>query len=375
MYKTFAIIDIILASHSFLAAFLLFAKRSNQKATLYLGIINLLMGVFFLIAYLSLDSLSSNHAIWVYLVIPLVYFMTPLCYLYTFRLSRTETRNDGYHFIPAFVATVYVLIHWVHRGRYAAGPMENIFSLHYISFDLYLLLQTGLLMLALYLLKMFLIIREYNHEIRHVYSSIEKTNLRWLQIHLGIGTIGCSIFFISNILQYFLPAAFAPVLNRIEYAGQAFCIVFLFSIVYFTFLQQDIGTRASSPVYARQRLGEAREKAYVQRLLSCMEEEKPYLDPELTVQDLSDILEIPAAHLSMILNIHLKQNFYQFINTYRVRYAAELLTEERMRYENILSIALEAGFNSKSSFNTYFKKIQHMTPREYRQKNRSAQGR
>ena len=170
-----------------------------------------------------------------------------------------------------------------------------------------------------------------------------------------------------------LPADFAPVLNRVEYAGQVFCIVFLFSIVYFTFLQQDIGTRTSSPAYARQRLGEEREKAYVQRLLSCMEEKRPYLEPELTVQDLSDISEIPPAHLSMILNVHLKQNFYQFVNTYRVRYAAELLTEERMGNENILTVALEAGFNSKTSFNTYFKKMQHMTPREYRQKNRGGQ--
>ena len=68
----------------------------------------------------------------------------------------------------------------------------------------------------------------------------------------------------------------------------------------------------------------------------------------------------------MVLNIHLKKNFYQFINAYRVEYASRLLRDDRMENENILTVALDSGFNSKTSFNTYFKKIRNMTPREFR---------
>jgi len=366
MYRTFAVIYIILASHSFLAAFLLFMKKFNQKATFYLGLINLMMGFMFLIAYMTVDRLSINPVLQLYIVIPMVFFMTPLCYLYAVRLSRTETKNDGYHFIPAILVSVYLLIRWIERQPYPEINIEDIFGLHYISFDLYLLLQSGLLLLGGYLLKMFLIIRSYNHDIRQVYSSIEKTNLRWLQVHLGIGMAGCFIFFTTNILQYFLPAGRAPVLNRIEYAGQAFSIIFLLSIVYFTFIQQEVKERGMAPAYSRQRLGEKKEMEYVERILSYMEEHKPYLEPELTVQDLADMLNVPAARLTMVLNIHLKKNFYQFINTYRVKYAAGLMRDPAMANENILTIALEAGFNSKTSFNTYFKRIMNMTPREYR---------
>ncbi len=366
MYRTFAVINIILASHSFLAAFLLFMKKSNQKATFYLGLINLMMGFMFLIAYMTVERLTINPVLQLYIVIPMVFFMTPLCYLYAVRLSRTETKNDGYHFIPAILVSVYLLIRWMGRQPYPEIDIEDIFGLHYISFDLYLLLQSGLLLLGGYLLKMFLIIRSYNHDIRQVYSSIEKTNLRWLQFHLGIGMAGCFILFTTNILQYFLPYEGAPVLNRIEYAGQAFSIVFLLSIVYFTFIQQDTRDRENVPAYSRQRLGENKEREYVERLLTYMEEHKPYLEPELTLQDLAELLALPPARLTMVLNIHLKKNFYQFINRYRVEYAAGLLKDTAMTGKNILSIALEAGFNSKTSFNTYFKKIMRMTPRDYR---------
>ncbi|MDY7029952.1 MAG: AraC family transcriptional regulator [Spirochaetota bacterium] len=155
-------------------------------------------------------------------------------------------------------------------------------------------------------------------------------------------------------------------LNRIEYAGQAFSIVFLLSIVYFTFIQQDTSDRKTAPAYSRQRLGEKKEREYVERLLTYMEEHKPYLEPKLKIQDLAARLGISAARLTMVLNIQLKKNFYQFINSYRVQYAAELLKAPAMAHENILSIALETGFNSKTSFNTYFKRIMNMTPREYR---------
>lgn len=366
MYKTFTVIYIVLTSYSFLAAFLLFMRKSNQKATFYLGLINLMMSFMFLIAYLTVDRLSINPVLQLYIVIPMIFFMTPLCYLYAVRLSRTETKNDGYHFIPAITVTVYVFARWISRHPYPAVDIEDLFGLHYVTFDLYLLLQSGLLILGGYLLKMFLIIRSYNNDIKQVYSSIEKTNLRWLQIHLGIGMAGCFIFFITNIMQYFLPAELAPVLNRIEYAGQAFSIVFLLSIVYFTFIQQEVKDRGNAPAYSRQRLGEQKEREYVERILSYMEEHKPYLEPELTVQDLAAMLDIPAARLTMVLNIQLKKNFYQFINSYRVEYAAGLLKDPAMAHENILTIALEAGFNSKTSFNAYFKRIMNMTPRDYR---------
>lgn len=378
MYKTFALINIILASHSFLAAFLLIAGKKNRKATLYLGIINLMTGLMFLFGFLSLDRYYNNPSFMVYLIIPLLYFLIPLTYLYTFRLSRTETLNDGYHFIPAVLVSLYIVIRLLSGAGHLRSAVKDIFSLRYIAVDFFILLQIGLLLLGGYLLEMFLIIRSYNHDIRQMYSYLEKRNLRWLQFHLGIGTVGCFIFFAMNLLQYFLPSELAPILNNVEYTGQAVSIIFLLSIVYFTFSQNEIGEElphirkeirsASGPVYSRQRLDPRTEKEYADRLPAFMTAEKPYLNPELTVNDLASGMGIPAARLTMILNMHVGKNFYQFVNSYRIRRACELMKDPRWADENILTIALEAGFNSKTSFNTYFKKIMGMTPREYRDK-------
>jgi YesN/AraC family two-component response regulator len=97
-----------------------------------------------------------------------------------------------------------------------------------------------------------------------------------------------------------------------------------------------------------------------------MTEKKPYLQEELTLQDLADEISISTHHLSMILNIHLKQNFYNFINSYRVEDVKAKLIQPLYKNQTILSIAYSAGFNSKSTFNTMFKKFTGKTPKEYR---------
>lgn len=68
----------------------------------------------------------------------------------------------------------------------------------------------------------------------------------------------------------------------------------------------------------------------------------------------------------MLVNTYLGQNFYNFINKYRIEEVKKKLSEDNSKENNILTIALETGFNSKSTFNTVFKKIEGVTPSEYR---------
>jgi AraC-like DNA-binding protein len=102
-----------------------------------------------------------------------------------------------------------------------------------------------------------------------------------------------------------------------------------------------------------------------------MEEEKPYLNPNLTLNDLSNKLGISNHNLSEILNTHLKQNFFDFVNQYRVEEVKKYLADEGNDHLTLLSIAFDAGFNSKSGFNAIFKKYIHVTPSEYRQRMRA----
>ncbi len=124
--------------------------------------------------------------------------------------------------------------------------------------------------------------------------------------------------------------------------------------------------KVDEPKYQNQRLDEETEKTDVQTMLRYVTEEKPYLDSELTLSRLAEKLSFSPYYLSMLLNLHLKQNFYTFINKYRIDEVKRKLEQQDRTDENILEIAFDAGFNSKSTFNSMFKKFTHTTPSRYR---------
>jgi len=113
-------------------------------------------------------------------------------------------------------------------------------------------------------------------------------------------------------------------------------------------------------------LSETRIEEIVGRIISVVESEKLYQETELTLQQLADRLELPPYVLSQAINDGLKKNFYDLINNYRVEEAKRLLAEESNQQYTILSVGFEAGFNSKTTFNTVFKKFTGLTPTAYR---------
>ena len=111
------------------------------------------------------------------------------------------------------------------------------------------------------------------------------------------------------------------------------------------------------------------EKTYNEELLKLqqyMEEEKPFLNPSLTIQDVSNDIQIPVRDLSLLINHKLEQHFYDFINSYRIENAKNILKDVTKNKVTILEILYEVGFNSKSSFNTAFKKHTGFTPTNFR---------
>ncbi len=105
---------------------------------------------------------------------------------------------------------------------------------------------------------------------------------------------------------------------------------------------------------------------YLSILESYMNDKKPYTDGDLTIVDIAAVLEIPRHHITRVINERLNKNFYTYVNEYRIKLAKEMMSDESFRDNSLLSIAYEAGFNSKSSFKTVFKKFTGMTPSEYR---------
>jgi YesN/AraC family two-component response regulator len=105
------------------------------------------------------------------------------------------------------------------------------------------------------------------------------------------------------------------------------------------------------------------------KITQLMEEKKLYLKPDLTVQDIGAKLGTPAYQISQVINESMNKNFYDLVNGYRVEEARRLLLDPKSANYKILTVGTESGFNSKTTFNTVFKKFTGMTPTEYREKN------
>jgi AraC-like DNA-binding protein len=100
------------------------------------------------------------------------------------------------------------------------------------------------------------------------------------------------------------------------------------------------------------------------KLLALMSEQQPWLEPELTLTELAHRLRLPPGLLSKVINTGCGQNFNDFVNAYRVREAQRLLADPRFAHYSLVGVALESGFNSRSTFNRVFKKMVGQAPSE-----------
>jgi len=109
-------------------------------------------------------------------------------------------------------------------------------------------------------------------------------------------------------------------------------------------------------------------KAYYIKLIELMKTEKPFINPDLTLIKLAEMMNISRSHLSFIINVYTNQKFYDFINSFRIEEAKILLQKNSDNKLSILDIAYLSGFNSKATFNRVFKIITNLTPKEYKKK-------
>lgn len=114
------------------------------------------------------------------------------------------------------------------------------------------------------------------------------------------------------------------------------------------------------PLFSRDELTSAR-----RRLEKHMSKEQPHLNPNLNLRDLAGSIGFPPNHLSQLLNEGFQRNFSEFVNQYRLEFFKAKVADPQSRHQTILALALDSGFNSKTVFNTYFKKTTGMTPKAY----------
>lgn len=113
-------------------------------------------------------------------------------------------------------------------------------------------------------------------------------------------------------------------------------------------------------------LSEERLQRLASKLTELLESEKLYENSNLRLEDISFRMGIPSYQLSQVIRFGLNKNFYDLINQYRIEHVQKLLASDEHNHETILDIAIQSGFNSKSTFNAAFKKITGQTPSEFR---------
>lgn len=134
-------------------------------------------------------------------------------------------------------------------------------------------------------------------------------------------------------------------------------------------MQQMLGSSATygftERKYKQSLLDAEQLGAYKKSIEDLMEAEKPYLDPKLSLRDLAAMLGLPPNHLSRLLNEGFDKNFAEFVNAYRLESFKAKVADPKQRQMTILALAFDSGFNSKTVFNTFFKKAMGQTPRAY----------
>ncbi len=363
----------------------LFIANRNQKANRVLALFLFFVARGLLQGYFTSLDIHTRvpHLLW--LTFPHMFIFGPLLYIYCRVLTRNApvfSAEAAYHAIPFLASLLYLSLFF-----YALPAQEKLARFLAIEasgppISLTIMRIAGRISGMTYSLFSFLQVRSYTKRIKGYFSDIHQVNLNWLQAILGMVICAWSLSSVSFVSETFL----ATPLGVVDGATNLVAFLLFYTMSYLMIQQPDLYNwvehlnaervlweerRDSAPSDEKREqksinLNEASLELYRNEIYRCMERERPYLDSLLTIKKLSSVSRVPVNVLSYIINTDTGNNFYYFINRYRIDHAAALLLDKEEPDTRILDIAYSSGFNSKSVFNTMFRKFKGTTPRDYR---------
>jgi AraC-like DNA-binding protein len=301
----------------------------------------------------------------------------PLMYLYVRFMTKPETRFNWLlllHFIPFaafFVVSVIFRTEPLVRDLRSFFINDKLISLRIIYGSSFFLSIT------VYSTLTFIEIGRHQKNLKNLISYTSGViTLNWLKIISVIFYLAYFILFILgglNMIGNFIP--FDPYFVIFGFIT-LFSFVFSFysirqPVIFDQALKHGNDEKRDSEKYLKSGLKENQARDYLAKLISYVEVNKPYLNRDLSIYDLSQATGIPRHYITQILNEKHKKNLYTFINEYRVKEVIERLSDPKFNNYTILAIAYEAGFNSKTTFNAIFKNQTGLTPSEFRDKSNS----
>jgi AraC-like DNA-binding protein len=388
-------------------AMALAAKRRNRTANRLLAATMLAFSIYLATTVYHATGYEQVFPHFFGAAHPMPFLFGPLIYLYAVTAAdrdRGLTRRDLLHFLP-FAAVVVAGL-----PIYAmSGPEKLAFFVElrrgevplHIEIEIQLKLVSGII----YATATIVFLWRHSRRVKDSYSSIERVNLRWL---VWLGAAAGGVWLLAVVVQILestgaaLPAvgeaaislAIAALVYGIGYKGLRQPEIFRYETAEY---QVPVELRAptvapaavvpaaeppaGAPVtvaepgapelvasrYERSGLSEREANQLKTALMTTMDRDRPWRDSELTLADLATLLDTTPHKLSEVLNSEIGQTFYDFVNGYRVREVQRRIAAGEARKLTMLALALDAGFASKSTFNTVFKKHTSQTPSDYRQ--------
>ena len=355
----------------FVTGLLVARPGRDRRAGLVLSVVMVLLSlsIVYPLLFRAWPGLSGMHAAVV--IEPFQFLLSPLIGLYVRLLLVADHRLrpvQVLHLLPFALIATFSLVPvppaFVAQARHI-GPLvrEVLWALLVIQAFLYLLPATRLLF-------------RYRHALRDEESSLAGIDLSWLSwfahAFLALTVAYAVLLAVTLHVPRELPVR--------EYLSVVLTVI-VFVVGQRALLQKQVPVvegLANAPAEqaaAPRVVVTAEEAAEIKaRLVRAMEVDLLYRDPELRLSDLVQRLGASRNQLSYVINRHLGKSFYDFVNEYRVRDVVRRMNEGADRDLKITAVAFDAGFNSKPAFNTVFKKHTGLTPSEYRNRNRRANG-
>jgi len=356
-------------SQSFFALILVLLKKpyttANRLMALWLSFILIELG-FALINSMVIEMYSFPFIAFTY---------GPLLYLYVRYMTKPDRKFNWFallHLIP-FIAFLTVSV--IFREIPLMKNLRTFFAPdRFISLRLVYSISM-FLSVTVYSILAFVEIRRHQEYLKTIISYTSgMINLNWLKVYsIGFYVAFIILFILGglNLIGDFIP--FDPYFVVFTFIT-GFTFVFSYNIISQpAIFGQEIKIvngeeKKEGEKYTRSGLKEKQAEAYLKKLISYVEETKPYLNGDLSIQDLSDATGISRHHITQVLNEKHRKNFFTFINEYRVKEVIARFSDLKYNNFTILAIAYDSGFNSKTTFNSIFKSQTGMTPSEFREK-------
>lgn len=355
-------------TQSFFAGLLIATKKPTTTAN------RVMAAWLFMICIEMIFALLNSKVIEMYSFPFITFTYGPLLYLYiSFMTTPGRKFNpvELIHFVP-FV--VFFTVSVVFRSEPLVRDLRGFFEPDKLMPLRMVYSVSFFLSITTYSILSFIKIKKHQSNLMDLTSfTSQRITLNWLKVlAISFYVVYIIVFILGGlkILGNYIP--FDPYFV-------VFAFIALFSMVYsFYGIKQPVifgevlhnernGEKKEAEKYSRSGLKDEQAEEYLTILLDYMESEKPYLDGNLTIHDLSQKTGISRHYITQVLNEIYGKNFFTFINEYRTREVIERFSDSRYDHYTILAIAFDSGFNSKSTFNSFFKSQTGQTPSKYRE--------